>query len=184
MEQRDQRKKHISCRCSDPDREKLWTSEIRTKRLLLREIASGDAQTIVKLRNDPRVYRFFCSPHPITIEEHLQWYTERYLSDENRCDWLAFSENRPIGIFAMIRLEDTSKIEVNYWLYPDSWGKGYAQEAVNALIEKAKNTLSISAVCAVIHCQNTASIKFAERMGFRKMGAKDCFSFYEKRLET
>lgn len=161
---------------------KAWFPAIQTERLLLREITSEDAQTIVELRNDPRVYRFFRSPHAITVPEHMQWYTGHYLADRNRCDWLAFLDGHPIGIFALTRLDDPSTMEVNYWLCPTSWGKGYAQEAVNALTEQAKAAFQVNTIYATIHRENSASIRFAERMGFRKKNAEDIYFLYEKNL--
>lgn len=157
-------------------------SEIHTKRLFLREITEEDARTIVSLRNDPRIYRFFCSPHAITLEEHLQWYKNQYLKDLNRYDWLAFAENYPIGVFALTRMPHPSKAEVNYWLCPDSWGNGYAQEAVEALLDQTRDVWGVSVVYAVIHCENIASLRFAERMGFQKSDTKDYFYIYEKTL--
>ena len=54
---------------------------IKTKRLILREIESGDAETIVRWRSDPKVYQYFRSPHALTMEEHLAWFENGYLGN-------------------------------------------------------------------------------------------------------
>lgn len=156
--------------------------EIRTKRLYLREITEQDAQTIVEMRNDPQVYRFFRAPHAVTLEEHLHWYRMKYLMQADRFDWIAFLENQPVGVFALSKQASCTKAEVNYWIRSDNWGNGYAQEAVSALLEWAKTVWGVTVVCAIIHCNNAASIRFAERMGFRKKDTNGCFFSYEKNI--
>ena len=56
---------------------------IISKRLSFREITEEDTAFIVKLRSDPDVYRFFLSPKEITAKDHLHWYFNHYVFDEN-----------------------------------------------------------------------------------------------------
>ena len=64
---------------------------------MLKEITLDDTELIVQLRSEPEVYRYFLSPHRITVSEHIKWYTEHYLSDPDRieCTASALSAGTP-----------------------------------------------------------------------------------------
>jgi RimJ/RimL family protein N-acetyltransferase len=50
------------------------------------------------------------------------------------------------------------------------WGKGYATEAARAALEWAFGELGRASVMSMIHPDNTASIRVAERLGQRSEG--------------
>ena len=103
---------------------------IQTERLILRGINETDAIKIVEWRSDPEVYRFFKSPHKITVREHVAWYNNSYLPNENRFDWMCIeqSSGKRIGVFGLVRDEDLC--EVNYLLASEAQHKGFAAPAV------------------------------------------------------
>ncbi|WP_295089950.1 GNAT family N-acetyltransferase [Ruminococcus sp.] len=142
--------------------------ELYTERLVLKEITESDATYIVKLRANPNVYRYFVSPHKITMEEHLKWYRDKYIYDDSRFDWIACSEkNGPIGLFGIKRESaDSDIVEVSYMLSPEHYRKGYAREAVERLIKFCKDEWKCCRVIAEIHKDNSASIRFIERLSF------------------
>lgn len=151
---------------------------IQTDRLLLRGIDETDAELIVGWRSVPDVYRYFKFPHKITIDEHLEWYRNRYLSNENRFDWICIekeSEQR-IGVFGLVRDED--KAEVSYLLAPDAQHKGYANEAIRGLINYASETWNVQLVLAEIHEDNKPSIFLVKKMGFTLMSCVKPFGVY------
>ena len=84
-------------------------AELESERLILRGITEDDAPEIVEWRSDPEAYKFFRSPHRITMNEHLSWYRNNYLSNENRFDWMCFekSSGRKIGVFGSVVLRLT-----------------------------------------------------------------------------
>lgn len=157
--------------------------ELHTERLHLLDITENDADVIVKLRSDPNVYQYFVSPHKITLEEHLNWFRNIYIYDENRYDWIAFLDNEPIGIFGIKRefhYADTA--EISYILSPEYYGKGYAKEAVSMLILFCKTEWKCKKVTAEIHKNNTLSINFIKRLSFTLTEEYGYFLRYEKIL--
>ena len=127
---------------------------IQTERLILRGINETDAIKIVEWRSDPEVYRFFKSPHKITVREHVAWYNNSYLPNENRFDWMCIeqSSGKRIGVFGLVRDEDLC--EVNYLLASEAQHKGFAAEAIKSLMDYAAKNCGIRHVVAEIHKNN------------------------------
>ena len=156
-------------------------SRIETDRLTLRGIEEQDTDIIVKWRSAPEVYRYLGSPHPLTAEEHEKWFREIYSRDENRWDWIAIgkTDKTPVGLFGLKR-EGKEMAEVSYLLAPEFQRKGYAGEALEALLKWAKENRGIKTATAKIHRDNADSLRFIERLKFqRDMGD---FVFYRKTL--
>lgn len=155
---------------------------LKTARLYLRGIAEEDTHAIVALRSDPNVYKFFVLPHQITDKEHLTWYKNNYLYNDNRIDWIAFdTTDNLVGVFGVKReTKDSKEAEVSYILSPEQYGKGYAAEAVLQLIQFCKNEWNCDSVIAEVHNENVVSIRFAERLGF--VEEKPKFIIFRKEL--
>lgn len=153
-------------------------AELESERLILRGITEDDAPEIVEWRSDPEAYKFFRSPHRITMDEHLSWYRNNYLSNNNRFDWICVdkSSGRKIGVFGAVR--DGKTAEVNYLLAPYAQHKGYASEAVKRIIEYVRSELHIKRVVAEIHRDNAPSIALAERTGFTLESESGDFLLY------
>lgn len=154
-----------------------------TKRLILREITEDDAEMIVKWRSDPAVYCYFYHPHKITVNEHLNWYRNKYLYDHNNVDFIAIEKcsERRIGVFGIVR--SGQEAEVSYLLDNEYQKKGYASEAVNGLIEYAITKWKVKSITAGIHRNNHASIQLVKRLGFQLQKRQGDFLFYRKKVE-
>lgn len=152
--------------------------KIETERLLLRGIDETDAESIVLWRSDPEVYKYFKSPHRISIEEHLEWYRERYLNDESRFDWICIEKGggRKIGVFGISK--GTNEVEVNYLLSPEAQHKGYATEAIKGLIGYTRSTWNCNRIKAEIHGDNKSSIALIKRLGFDLESTNTPFCIY------
>lgn len=64
-------------------------------------------------------------------------------------------------------------IEVGYTLHPKSWGKGYATEAAQMSAKAAFDHLNLDEIISIIHQDNIASQKVAERLGETKKEARN-----------
>ncbi len=144
-------------------------SFIVTERLWLREIDESDTDTIVKLRSDPMIYRYFSNPNILTKEKHERWYWESYVKNDSRMEWIAVDDDtgKIIGIFGADRADlQGDNADISYLLSPALYGKGYAAEAVKGVMEWSRKKWRIRYFDAVIHRENEASIQFASRLGF------------------
>ncbi len=157
---------------------------LRTKRLILREIQEEDAGFVVELRSNPEVYQYFLSPHRVTIDEHLKWFKKHYLQDNNRIEWVAYDADvKQIGVFGVKRDSEESDVaEISYILSPEEYGKGYASEAVKCLETFCKEEWQVNRIIAEINKNNSASIKFADRLGMVEVAEKNKFLRFEKYL--
>ncbi len=157
---------------------------LQTARLTLRGISEEDTYAIVALRTDPNVYKFFVSPHQITVEEHLEWFRNNYIFNDDRIDWIAFGAcNNLAGIFGVKReTKDSKEAEVSYILSPEKYGKGYASEAVKRLIQFCREEWKVNYVTAEIHENNADSIRFAESLGFKQEEKKRFFIRFKRKV--
>jgi RimJ/RimL family protein N-acetyltransferase len=57
--------------------------------------------------------------------------------------------------------------EVGWGIEPDAWGRGYGTEAGAAAIAYAFDRLDVPRIVSIIHPENTASIRVAEKLGER-----------------
>lgn len=142
---------------------------IKTNRMLLREINETDADAIVSLRSNEEVYKYFCNPKKITVEEHKKWYRDSYCTDDSRIDWIAVDDKMGdvIGIYGLKKVSN-EVAEVSYITNPCYYGKGFATEAVSSLIKWCKDNWRMKRMIAVVHEANNPSIAFAHSLGFRK----------------
>ena len=152
--------------------------EFKTERLIIRGIRDVDASKIVEWRSDYNVYRFFKNPHKITIEEHLSWFNSIYLYDNNRFDFICIekSSNNKIGVCGMVIKENVA--EINYLIAKEAQHRGYAGEAVKALIDCIRDICSIDKIIAEIHEDNVSSISLVKKLGFTPLSVDGSFVKY------
>lgn len=157
---------------------------LKTKRLILKNISEEDTEKIVLWRSDPEVYKFFVSPHVITKEEHLNWYKNKYLKDENRYDWMASDVNgQSIGVFGIRRDTDSEIVEISYILAPEKKGVGYAKEAVQSVIDFLRRKWNCKFIAANIHKNNKDSIRFAISLGMKLYKNQGAFCEYRMKID-
>jgi ribosomal-protein-alanine N-acetyltransferase len=77
------------------------------------------------------------------------------------------SENKLIGYCGFFdqTVDDAEEIEIGYRLDPKYWGQGLATEAVRAVRDHAFNDLGLDHVISLIHPENIASRRVAEKNG-------------------
>jgi RimJ/RimL family protein N-acetyltransferase len=58
-------------------------------------------------------------------------------------------------------------IEIAWGIAPDRWCQGFATEAASAVLHYAAGTLHLRRLISLIHPENVASIRVAEKIGER-----------------
>jgi len=154
-----------------------WTIPVlETERLRLRAHTLADLPAYCKLWADPRVVRYI-GTKPNTVEE--SW--SRMLRNAGHWALLGFGswlvEEKStgdfvgeVGLFNYKRdieppLGDVP--EIGWILKPDKHGRGYATEAVHALLAWGSSRFTSSQTACIIHPDNEASLRVAEKCGFR-----------------
>ena len=159
---------------------------LKTERLILREIRESDAEQIVEWRSNPAVYPYFKSPHALTKEEHLRWYRGVYLPDANRLDWLCMEADteKAVGVFGLRKAAETpGSVEVSYLTAPEQQRKGYAAEAIRALVRYAAEAWGARTITAEIRTDNVPSVRLAEKLGFAFQKEEGLFSLFSFDLQ-
>ena len=79
---------------------------------------------------------------------------------------LSRADNRMIGYcgFFHQEVDGTSEIEIGYRLHPNYWNTGLATEAGQAVRDHAFRDLNLSRVISLIHPENAASLRVAEKI--------------------
>ena len=87
----------------------------------------------------------------------------------------SFGKGTPVGrVFVGIhgyceKIKVKNLYEAGWVLDPSVWGKGYATEAVRAVIQLAKDH-GVSRVHAVVDPENEKSLAVCQRLGMKKVG--------------
>lgn len=148
---------------------------LRTERLVLRPPRMEDAETLFAIHADPETMRYWATP-PWTDP---QLAIDRVARDcENIAQGVAMRLHlEPVGggpilgavtLFAFV--QPSARAETGYILARHAWGRGYAQEAMRALITYAFATLGLRRLEADIDPRNAGSRKLLERLGFTQEG--------------
>lgn len=159
---------------------------ISTERLELKSLAEEHAEAVLNMRNDENVFRYFKSPHRITLEEHINWYRARYLKDDTRFDFVIILKEtgKVIGTCGAAEFDISElSIEVSYMLAPEYQGFGYAKEAVLGLMEYCYKMYGINTFYAVVHKDNKPSIRFVEKLKYNSIGMDNEFITYKLERE-
>jgi RimJ/RimL family protein N-acetyltransferase len=142
---------------------------LTTARLILRRPRCTDAEAIfTRYSADPEVTRFLAWPRHTSIED-----TQRFLdsSDQEWGRWhvgpylIEHREGARLLGSTGLYLETPARAITGYVLAKDSWGVGYATEALGAMVRLAED-LNVSELRASCHPAHVASQRVLEKCGF------------------
>lgn len=142
---------------------------LETKRLALRAARLEDAKVVAALANDRRIAENTARiPYPYKLAD-----AEQFIAGANKKGEAAYlitlRDGTIIGACGlMFHYDDTP--EIGYWLGVPYWNKGYATEALHALIDYAFTDLTHDAVQAGARVTNPASRRVLEKCGFQWTG--------------
>lgn len=145
---------------------------LETKRVTLRMPHLGDAKTMVALANDRRIAENTARiPHPYRMAD-----AESFLKGANKGGEAVFlitlHDKTVVGAVGLKLQEEVP--ELGYWLGVPYWGKGYATEALHAVIDYAFTDLAHEALQAGARVTNPASRRVLEKCGFQWTGVGLC----------
>lgn len=148
---------------------------IYTERLILRIFHKADAQAVTKLCNNYNIFKNTLHlPYPYSIEDAFLWI-EQHLDNYNANKSYEFAitdkENGELlGAIALSNNQKFNQGEMAYWIGETFWGKGYATEAAQAILEFAFETKKLHKVFARYFRSNPASGKVLQKIGMKREG--------------
>jgi len=141
---------------------------LKTERLILRAPSRSDVPAIVRFAGDRRVaVNTTRIPHPYGAADAEQFIAS--ISRENGGVTFAIVlDSSLIGICGIdLRPEGA---DLGYWLGAPYWGRGYATEAVRAVIDHAFSELGHEVLLSGARVSNPASRRVLEKCGFQWTG--------------
>ena len=134
-----------------------------TERLVLRAFTPGDAEAFAAINADPLVTRYVGGPLTREASDAL---LGRILAQEPFARWAVEREGELLG-FCGLGLHPlvAGDVEIGWRLASRVWGRGYATEAATAVRELASGTYGLRRIVAVVHPDNVASLRVAEKIG-------------------
>jgi RimJ/RimL family protein N-acetyltransferase len=146
--------------------------KIQTSRLLLRRPKPSDAQSVFhRYASDSGVTRYLSWPTHRSVADTLAFIA---LSDEEWRRW-------PAGPYLVMTRENGAAEEIvgstglfyksvtravtGYVFARDAWGQGYATEALEAMVDIARQT-GVERLEAICHAEHTPSAHVLEKCGF------------------
>ena len=144
-----------------------------TERLRLRRSVPEDAETIAAYRSDPEVRRYqgWGRTDPARIRSEIEEMLARAPGEPG--GWVQFTvEERDSGVLVgdvglSPAEQEPGVIKVGYTMAPAYQGRGYATEAIRALVAYAFDTLDADVVRAYASAHNLPSHRVAEKVGLR-----------------
>jgi len=153
--------------------------EIRTERLVLRQLTLEDATAISKLASDKDISRMtgtFPHPFPLLAAEfrvmHMRAQNRRGLAFPYA---ITVDGGELMGMCDVFRSAPDAALEIGYWIGKPYWGNGYVTEAVKGLMLEAHETLGANSLIAGAFSDNPASLRVLQKLGFKLTGEEEMY---------
>lgn len=140
-----------------------------TERLVLRPFSLEDAPALFPVYSDPRAMRFMPTPpHQAVAETRTE--LARDFGRKGAHAWVIClkGDDRPLGCVNF--LGETPIPGMGYILHPDYWGRGIVPEACREALAYGFEQLGYDRVELWINEDNAASIRVAQKLGFKLKG--------------
>ncbi|HUM09477.1 MAG TPA: GNAT family N-acetyltransferase [Myxococcaceae bacterium] len=148
--------------------------ELHTPRARLREVRLEDAEALLAIYGDAAGVRYL--GRPVQTLEQVQTRVARMREDIERGEaafWVMTEPgaDRALAYLGFFRWDAPHQsAELGYVLAPARWGQGLMREVLPVLVRHGFEVLGLHRMEARIDPGNVASIRLAERLGFRLEG--------------
>lgn len=142
---------------------------IETTRIVLRPFELSDLSALKAILGEPGIFRYF--PNQASWpEEKVQKYIvhhQIHWREHGYGHWaMTLRETgRVIGWNGLEYLPDTNETEIGYVVSTAYWGRGFATEAGQAIINFGLNTARLEEIIGLTHPENVASQRVLEKCG-------------------
>ncbi|MGC4036375.1 MAG: GNAT family N-acetyltransferase [Chitinophagaceae bacterium] len=141
-----------------------------TERLIVRLYTTEDEEIFFNLNGDEEVVRYI---RPVKNREECNQFLKDIIHDAEKNPLIgrwAVDEKRTgnnVGMFAIIPVDETNKLQLGYALLKEYWGRGFATELTSHGIDYFFDNLNRRELYALTEEPNIASQKVLEKCGFR-----------------
>jgi RimJ/RimL family protein N-acetyltransferase len=142
---------------------------LTTERLILRELVFSDASFIIELLNDPGYIKHIANKNVNNLEQAKNYientFIKSYLENGFGLYLVEKNDKTPIGICGLVKRDIIEDVDIGYAFLEKHCKKGYALEASKAVMNYAKNTLSLSRIVGITTRENSSSIALLTKLG-------------------
>lgn len=160
-----------------------------TKRTVIRELCAQDIDEVVKISREEHILKFIEDGRVPEEEqkEKLLAYIDNIYSFYDYGIWGIFdrADGCLIGLISLDLLTSIkeAQYETGFFIRRERLGQGFAKEAIEMVVNYAKNKLSASELIAVTDYENVPARALLEKCGFTEACRNDKM-IYVKQLEN
>jgi RimJ/RimL family protein N-acetyltransferase len=148
---------------------------IATERLVLRRFRTADAPVLADYRSDPDVARYQSWDAPFPMLRAQTAVANFIASDPDKPGWFQYAVERTadgtlIGDVAVHLHDNLMQAEIGFTLAAPYQKRGYATEAVRAVLDRLFHEQGLHKVTGECDARNTSSAALLERLGFTREG--------------
>lgn len=146
-----------------------------TPRLTLRRFREADAPALAAYRSDSDVAHFKSWTAPVSAETARGWVRDFAAASPSEPGMFQYAvelteERRLVGDIGVHLHENLRQAELGFTLARAAQGRGYATEAVRAVLADLFEARGLHRVSAECDARNTRSAALLERVGFTREG--------------
>ena len=150
---------------------------IDTDRLRLRLLTEADAEALHAIYGDPETMRFIGASGRATADHDgtrrvLDWLLA-HERDHGFGLWAVDERNGEplVGVAGLLLVEGTGpEVEAVYLVRRDRWGRGYAPEALRAVLDHGHRVLGLDRIVALAWPEHERSLRVMRFAGMRDDG--------------
>ncbi len=139
-------------------------------RVTLRRAREDDAPLLREWRNEADAVRFSATARPVSGAAHARWLAAR-LADAGTRLWVGEEAGVPVGQVRVDLLDGSGVVSIA--VATAARGRGIGQAMLRAAIEEIAQEDAATQLRALIHPDNTASLRAFERVGFRRVSSDE-----------
>lgn len=154
--------------------------EIKTNRLIIKNLSLSDQREMINLLNNKEIKKTYMIPDFDNEEQSIKYFNKLLnisLDDKHYLNGI-YLNNYLIGIINDVHI-DNKDIEVGYFIDPIYWNKGYATEALRAMIAYLFDK-GFKRIVAGYFEENPASGKVMAKSGMKPIDFTDNILYRNK----
>ena len=143
---------------------------LKTPNLILRPWEESDAKCLYHFAKNPNIGPIAGWPPHKSVEDSLNIIKTVFSKRET---YAIVKDDVPIGCVGLLFHPDTNhwwgenSAELGYWIAEEFWGKGFAFEASEVIVDRAFNELGVERIFASFKYGNIQSMRVLEKLGFK-----------------
>lgn len=144
---------------------------LETARLVLRPFQLSDAADVQRLAGAREVAAGTLTiPHPYPDGAAAAWIAKHVEAKDPTFAITVRDTGELVGCIGLMVARDDDRAEVGYWIGVPFWGRGYASEALEAILRYGFGELALNRIYAAHFSTNPASGKVMQNAGMQHEG--------------